>query len=488
MLKNTAYIPIEDTILKEYNRTRPLGSKPLFCYVPFNNIFFSFNGKVISCPYNQTVVLGKYPEQNLREIWYSEEGKKLRAYLEHNDLSNGCKHCQHYLEKKKFSGLKPLVFDKYSKYSHGQMPKVLEFSLENTCNLECIMCSGEVSSSIRKNRDKLPPIQSPYDDEFVKQLEEFIPFANEAKFYGGEPFMTPIYFNIWDRIYELNKDIKLFTITNGTKLNTRIKEVLERQKFEIAVSIDGYTADTYSKIRKNADFDTVMKNLDYFNKYCLKNGYPLTISFTAMRNNWRELPKMVELCNKIKAHIYISYVHKPFNLALWNLTSVELGEMIRYLKGFSLPIDSFVISHKKFNKSAYNDFITYLEGCYRENIEQEENKGKQVFGNALTHQQQEQPYWSHELEEIKDSSINLIPDAKSVYETVILKYKGQMSQSDYDTYNHRIARLIDGSGIDENIFYTLLLVAPINQIVANVMEFSEAELLRIMHSKAQEVR
>ena len=84
----------------------------------------------------------------------------MRDHLEHNDLSNGCKHCQHYLDKKKFSGLKPLVFDQYSDYKEEQMPKVLEFSLENTCNLECIMCNGDFSSSIRKNREKRPALQS----------------------------------------------------------------------------------------------------------------------------------------------------------------------------------------------------------------------------------------------------------------------------------------------------------------------------------------
>lgn len=443
-------------------------------------MFFSFNGKVISCPYNQTVVLGKYPEQTISEIWHSEEGKRLRTHLEHNDLSNGCKHCQHYLEKKKFSGLKPLVFDKYSDYREGQMPKVLEFSLENTCNLECVMCSGEVSSSIRKNRDKLPPIQSPYDAKFVEQLEEFIPHASEAKFYGGEPFMTPIYFNIWDKIYQLNKDMKLFTITNGTKLNTRIKEVLERQQFEIAVSIDGYTAETYSKIRKNADFDNVMKNLEYFNNYCLKNGYPLTISFTAMRENWRELPEMVKLCNKLKAHIYISYVHKPFNLALWNLSSLELSEMITYLKNVSHPIDSFVVSYKKFNKQAYLDFIVYLEGCYEKNKESEREK----YNSEISADRNMNEAGSSS----NAASISKITDAKEIFTKSLIQYKTQITEEKYKEFNDKIQRLFDASAEEEAVFYTLLLLGPVSQIVEDVLSIPEIKLQQIIRTKAKEVK
>ncbi len=66
--------------------------------------------------------------------------------------------------------------------------------------------------------------------------------------------MIPIYFDIWDKIYSLNPTLKLFVITNGTKLNKRVKEVLSRQNFEIAVSIDGATPDTFQKIRKKVNY------------------------------------------------------------------------------------------------------------------------------------------------------------------------------------------------------------------------------------------
>jgi len=374
------YHPIQKSIFDAYNRYRPDGPKAQFCYVPYNNLFFTFNGKVITCPYNQKVVVGQYPNNTIQEMWESKPIKKLRDHLQNNDLSNGCEHCKHYLENGKFSGLKPQVFDKYSDVQSDQMPKVFEFSLENTCNLECIMCSGEVSSSIRQNRDKLPPIVSPYDDKFIEQLLPFIPHLKEAKFYGGEPFMIPIYFKIWDKIFELNKDIRLFVITNGTKLNSNIKSVLERQKFEIAVSIDGVTDATYNSIRGNANFSKVKENLEYYNQYCLNNGYPLTISFTAMRNNWRELPKMVEWCQQLKAHIYISYVHKPYNLALWNLSPDEIEKIIAELKK---PESINLTRGKSFNRIAYQDFITYLESCMAKNSGKERTIKKNIRGYRL---------------------------------------------------------------------------------------------------------
>ena len=51
--------------------------------------------------------------------------------------------------------------------------------------------------------------ENPYDAAFVKQLEEFIPHLEEVKFYGGEPFLIEIYYEIWEKIMELNPKVRI---------------------------------------------------------------------------------------------------------------------------------------------------------------------------------------------------------------------------------------------------------------------------------------
>ena len=121
----------------------------------------------------------------------------------------------------------------------------MEFEMSNQCNLECIMCNGYVSSSIRQNRDKLPPVHSPYDEKFVTQLRPFIPHLREAKFFGGEPFLIPLYFKMWDAMMEINPSINIFVITNGTVLTDKVKTLLSLGNFELAVSIDSIRKDRY---------------------------------------------------------------------------------------------------------------------------------------------------------------------------------------------------------------------------------------------------
>ena len=352
------YNSIDPKIVKEYNKFRPSGYKKLICYVPFTNLSFTFDGRALACNYNFTAVLGKYPDNSIRDMWNSRQAKTFRDHMSCNDLSYGCDYCKNFLFSRKFSGLKPQVYDKYSNNRSLQYPRVLEFELSNLCNLECVMCNGGVSSAIRRNREKKEPLKNPYDSNFIFQLEEFIPHLKEAKFYGGEPFLIPAYFEIWDRIEKLNPGINIFTITNGTVLNDKIKKVLENNNFDLAISIDSIQKERFEKIRKNASFEEVMANLNYYNDYCKKRKKVLSVSKTIMIENWEEIPSIVEFCNRIGAQVFFSYLERPKELSLKNLDAAELQEIYTTLnrntfKG-KLPV-------QEYNIRCYFDIIKQIQ-------------------------------------------------------------------------------------------------------------------------------
>ncbi len=352
------YHPVDKDIFKAYNRARPDGPKDLICYVPFNSLTFSWRGKVYACTYNRNILVGEYPQNSIRDIWFGEPMKKLRGYIEHNDLNYGCQHCKYFVEKKKFTGLKPQGFDKYADYKKHTYPRVMEFETDIKCNLECIMCNGNTSSSIRHNRDKLPPIPTPYDDAFIEQMKEFIPHLKEAKFFGGEPFLIHSYFQIWDEMMRLNPYINIFVITNGTVITEKVKDLLSKGNFELAVSIDSIRKERYEYIRKNASFETVMQNLDYFNSYVKSKGKTMSLSFTTQRENWDELHEVIEFCNKKGIVFFNSFLTAPFELSLIFLPSEKLREIHDYLSKFDLPE---VSSLEKYNKSVFIDYLKYLK-------------------------------------------------------------------------------------------------------------------------------
>lgn len=342
---------------KQYNTHRLPADATRFCHAPFNNLYFGNRGFVMACCSNRLHVLGRYPMQSINDVWRGEKAKNLRAAMNSHDFSKGCQSCYAVFETGNYAGVPANVYDRHTHV--GTYPKRMEFELSNTCNLECVMCTGELSSSIRERRDKKPPIPSPYDDAFLKQLDEYIPHLQTAQFLGGEPFLIPIYFQIWERMTELNPDIRISIQTNGTILNARVKELLAKLKVSISISIDSIDPEVYPTIRKNGDIVRVKQHVAWFSEYVKEKGTSMSISFCPMQQNWREIPAMVEFANRHGASIFFNSVFQPATCSLMGLPIERLNEITEYLDKATLPNATAL---EQGNLRRFNDIKAFVEG------------------------------------------------------------------------------------------------------------------------------
>jgi len=344
-------------LIKDYNKIRPFGPKRNICYAPMNNILFSKEGKILTCSYNQKYTLGTYPKENIKNILEGEHREQLIEKHKINDLHCGCEYCLNFIESKKYLGLKPLTFDKYSKGFKISQPKVLEFDLSSRCNLNCIMCN-EIDRGTGQLND-------PYDDNFIEELIPYLKHIKEAKFYGGEPFMIPQYFKIWQKIVSINPKAKIFVITNGTLLSEQSKQLLEKGRFEIGVSIDSLDPLIFGQIRVGASFSKVIENIHWYVDYCKRKRTNLSLSMTIFRMNWKEIPAMIDYCNELKCSIFFSYLYNPEHFSLWTLPSIEIDEIINYLSGFDFPK---LTANEIYNHKCYQDIIEHLKYWKKKNL------------------------------------------------------------------------------------------------------------------------
>lgn len=361
--------PLDPEIVSAFNTQlrRPPGA-PL-CYAPFNNIAFNSQGYVGACfqSYFREEEL-RIPRASIREIWFSKQFQRLRDHIKNNDLSYKCKDCRKFMDARNFVSVPINGYRAYEE-TLREYPSCMEFELSNKCNLECIMCIGELSSNVRKNRDKLPPLLSPYDDKFVDQLREFIPHVKEMKFLGGEPTLIQVYYRIWELTIELNPSCLFFVTTNANALPSRFRALLEKGNFQMNVSIDSFVKETYEKIRINADFDTMKENLAYYLDYKKRKGKTLQVSFIPMTLNWAEVPGIISFGNKNGVNVWLHTLTTPPELHLKNLPAAELGSILESLRkmtsetDFSGPVNH-VVEH---NMNVYRAFLeNQLPGWYRE--------------------------------------------------------------------------------------------------------------------------
>lgn len=296
------------------------------CNAPFNNMYFTVRGKVSPCWKLPGFVDDWSPTRSISDIWFGSEFGRYRDALKSNIFLDACKDC----EKNIKDGVWPLA-KAYENYPVAKYPSLIELELSNQCNLECVMCSGELSSGIRKNKDKLPPLRQIYDSTFVDQLREFVPHLTELRFNGGEPFAQKIVLDICDMILEVNPELKVNFATNGTVYSKRVKKILEQNNAHINLSVDSLDPQRYSEIRINGKLEDVHTNFARYKEYC-GTEKSLCIMVNPMRNNWFEMVDFLKFTDEHNVDLWYNTILYPKEWAIWNLSAQALEDIYNGLR------------------------------------------------------------------------------------------------------------------------------------------------------------
>ncbi len=362
-----------------YNASRGRPHSRHICHAPFSNMYFNVHGDCAPC-WLTFLAPDSYPQKSVREIWFGEKFTALRESLLRYDLTHKCNVCLKNLQTGNHTSVLARAYDvnDIQKY-----PTMLELEVANTCNLECVMCIGELSSSIRKNREKLPPFESQYDDAFADQLEEFIPHLKELRFNGGEPFLIPMVFKLFEKVERLNPKLKIVIATNGTVLNNKVKDWLGRLNIHINFSLDSLTDGIYETIRVNAKFQRVMEHFDHYHAYCRDNRRTMCIMVNPMRNNWHEMPEFVRFANSRNVNLWFNTIHRPKEWAIWPLPSAQLREIYATLSAVEFGEPAGNTSIAAYNIGVYRNLAdVQIRNWMREAEEREQTEQTEV--TALT--------------------------------------------------------------------------------------------------------
>lgn len=197
------------------------------------------------------------------------------------------------------------------------------------CQLDCVTCYMR-----RKNTGNIGNGYLKYDD-FVFFIKNN-PFVKEIELSNnGEPFLNPDLLNILEYAYE-NKI--LITFSNGSNFNDVKYEILEALvKYnvrKIRISIDGASQSSYSRYRRNGNFNKVIENIKKLNnikeRYNSKTPH-LTWQYILMEHNECDIENAVKMANELKMKLEFKldwageyepldpkYVTKFTNLTIYN--------------------------------------------------------------------------------------------------------------------------------------------------------------------------
>jgi len=318
--------------IKEYNLLREKRNHGSFCNAPNVALRFHRNGGVQVCCHHIDYYFLK--GKSLKDVWFGAELLEMRKRMKKFDIPDSCNFCASAFYTKNYSNVGALSFD-YLQPNENGYPVLMDFSLENTCNLSCIMCDASLSSSIQADKHIKKTYRNEYyNEKFIEELKEFYPHLTTTVFTGGEPFLINLYYDIWRDLLEINPDVVINITTNGTVYNQKIENVLNQGKFNITVSLDSLIPEKYNQIRKKADFYQTMANVEQFAKYCKKANTIFTITVCPMIINQDDIPDVVNMCNENGWNFTYNTVLKPWSQALWSLDSESINRLIQYYRHY----------------------------------------------------------------------------------------------------------------------------------------------------------
>ncbi|MFX0197893.1 MAG: radical SAM/SPASM domain-containing protein [Candidatus Hodarchaeota archaeon] len=159
-----------------------------------------------------------------------------------------------------------------------KLPSVIRIEITNKCDLRCIICDRQAMKRKASLMDF--GLFKKIVDDAVRMK---IPVIGLNRF--GEPLLHPQIVDMVRYCKEQGAKHVEFT-TNATHLTRAMSsEIMEAGLNEIDVSIDGFTKETYEKIRVGAKYESVMKNVHNLLKLKKEKNSNIKIQINCVVNN-----------------------------------------------------------------------------------------------------------------------------------------------------------------------------------------------------------
>lgn len=178
----------------------------------------------------------------------------------------------------------------------GRSLKVI-WDISNKCNLRCRMCHFSFDHVFHQPAKFTSPAL------FERMAASALPLAHTLVLSASnEPLISPHFIDIL-KIAARYSVPELLFLTNGQLLSSKIADaILETGVTQVQISIDGATKETYEYIRRGAQFDRLVRNLEYLSARKLELGRAaprLQFNVVLMQRNLEELPLFVDLAEKL---------------------------------------------------------------------------------------------------------------------------------------------------------------------------------------------
>jgi MoaA/NifB/PqqE/SkfB family radical SAM enzyme len=274
--------------------------RKIICVNPFVHLEIQEDGTILQCCKTwMPRSLGNILRTSIHEAYWGERAEAGRRSVQDGSF----RFCNHitcpYLGKFLHSGEAGGPIKLKDHVDYAPHPNSEEFYLDlalnydRSCNLYCPSCRGE---KILFRAGELPPVVDRIHQEVKKNITELRKVGIKLRLYvtgGGDAFASPTFYKM---LAEMPYDpgIQLAIKTNGVLMTAhRFTDAMKKMISAISVSVDAFTSQTYSKVRKGGSFEAMRANIGWLDQAIRQGKFPALkefhLNFVVQKDNYEEM-------------------------------------------------------------------------------------------------------------------------------------------------------------------------------------------------------
>ena len=189
---------------------------------------------------------------------------------------------------------KDFVIKKALSFVGGQKYLTLQFDITNACNLTCKHCyHPHHNNRGALSLENWKAILDQYSKLLKKlQLDPCIVIC------GGEPMTSPLLFPLLEEINSKWNGVKIFILTNGTRLNIENIHALKKFNITVQVSLDGAVDSLHDDIRGKGNFHKAVTGI----KLLRENGVTTVIQAVLSKTTSLQIEEFFLLAKMLKVN------------------------------------------------------------------------------------------------------------------------------------------------------------------------------------------
>lgn len=244
---------------------------PTVCPVPWVGVYLHPNGDIRNCSIGKTT-LGNINKESIIKIVNDDENHQIRQDMLNNKKNPSCASCWKTESLEKNNILGSSNRSHFKKLLGNSSIKLLDsadnFELhqvdlrwKNTCNLACVYCNSELSSTWAKELNETVNLDEDGITQFKNYVFENIEQLEYVYLCGGEPLLMKENVEFIELIQKKNPDVFIRVNTNLTNIDSPVYKLLsECKNVHWIISVES-TEENFNFVRYGANWDKWFNNL-----------------------------------------------------------------------------------------------------------------------------------------------------------------------------------------------------------------------------------